>query len=81
MEDSIIEIVDSLSSIEKDSAIPKNVKLKVKTAMEILQNEEKNLSLRVHQSLETLGDICDDPNLQPYIRMQIWSIVSQLESK
>jgi len=81
MEDSILEVIENLSMLEKDSAIPKNVKIKVKTAMDILNNEEKHISLRIDQSLETLSDICEDPNLQPYIKMQLWSIVSQLESK
>lgn len=81
MEDGFQEIVDGLSVLEKDSAVPKNVRMKIKTAIDFLANPEKNISIRVDQSIEALGDICDDPNLQPYVRMQIWSLVSQLESK
>ena len=81
MEDGFQDIIESLSVLEKDSAVPKNVRLKVKTALDFLVNPEKHISIRVDQSLEALGDICDDPNLQPYVKMQIWTLVSQLESK
>lgn len=81
MEGFINEVIENLSILEKDSAIPKNVKTKVKTAMDILLNQEKHVNLRIDQSIEALNDICDDPNIQPYIKMQLWSIVSQLESK
>lgn len=81
MEESINEVIENLSILEKDSAIPKNVKARVKTAIDILLNPEKHISLRIDQSIEALNDICDDPNIQPYIKMQLWSIVSQLESK
>lgn len=81
MEDSIMEVIENLSILEKDISIPKNIKVRLKDAMNILSNEQKDISLRVDQSLEKIGDICEDPNLQQYIRMQLWSIVSQLESK
>lgn len=81
MEDGFQDIIESLSVLEKDAAVPKNVRIKVRTAIDFLANPEKHISIRVDQSIEALGDICDDPNLQPYVRMQIWSLVSQLESK
>ncbi len=81
MEDSIMQVIENLATLEGEASIPKNVKGKIRGAIELLRNSEKNIGLRVDQSLETLGDICDDPNLQPYVRMQLWSIVSKLESK
>jgi uncharacterized protein (UPF0147 family) len=81
MEDGFQDIIESLSVLEKDATVPKNVRIKVKTAIDFLANSEKNISIRVDQSIEALGDICDDPHLQPYIKMQIWTLVSQLESK
>lgn len=74
-------VIDDLSLIEKDMTIPKNVRSRVKTAMDILLSNDSNVRLRIDKSLEELGDVADDPNLPPYTRMQIWSIVSQLERK
>ena len=74
-------ILEDLSSIEKDSTVPKNVRLRIKAAMDILTSEDKNLNLKIDKSIQQLGDVADDPNLPSYTRMQIWSVVSQLESK
>ena len=74
-------IVEDLSSIEKDSTIPKNVRLRIKTAIDLLNTNDKNLNLRIDKSIQELGDVADDPNVPPYTKMQIWSVVSQLESK
>ena len=76
------EILENLSVIDQDTSVPKNVRIRVKKAIDILKNEdEKNISLKINQSLQELGDITEDPNLPQYARMQIWSIVSLLESK
>ncbi|MBI5391383.1 UPF0147 family protein [Candidatus Woesearchaeota archaeon] len=74
-------IMEGLSAIEKDNTVPKNVRIRIKTAMELLGKEDKKWNIRIDQSLEALGEVADDPNLPPYARMQIWSVVSQLESK
>lgn len=76
------EVLENLNTIDQDSTIPKNVRLRVKKTISILTSDnEKNLSLKVDQSLQELGDISEDPNLPQYTRMQIWSVVSLLESK
>ncbi len=74
-------IVEDLSSIEKDATIPKNVRLRIKTAIELLNGSDPNLNLRIDKSIQELGDVADDPNVPSYTKMQIWSVVSQLESK
>ncbi len=76
------EIIEGLTAIEKDSSVPKNVRLKVKTAIDIiLDDSEKNVSIKIDKSLQELGDVAEEPNLPQYTRMQIWSVLSQLESK
>ena len=80
--DGFDEVLEGLSAIESDTTIPKNVRAKVKNAMVILNDEqEKNLAIRIDRSLQELGDVAEDPNIPPHTRMQIWSVVSRLESK
>ena len=81
IENDLTGVIDGLSQIEKEESIPKNVKIKIKSAMESLNDKERVLSLRISKSLQDLEDASDDPNLPDYIRSQIWSIVSLLESK
>jgi uncharacterized protein len=81
MEDAIQEIIDSLANIHEDNDLPKNIKTKIKDSMNILANNDCNIDLRVNESLEELSTLAEDPNIPTYTKMQIWSIVSQLESK
>ena len=76
----LLVIVEDLSSIEKDATIPKNIRQKVKVAIDLLNAEDNNLSLRIDKSIQELGDLAEDPNVPSYTKMQIWSVVSQLES-
>ena len=74
------EILGILGTVEEDSDVPKNIRCKIKVAMDILNDNQKHIGLRVDTSLEHLGDLVEDPNLPQFNRMQIWSVVSQLES-
>ncbi len=76
------EIVEGLSMIDQDNNLPKVLRIKIKKAIEILENEgDGNFSIKIDKSLQELGDIAEDPNLPQYARMQIWSVVSLLESE
>lgn len=75
------EIVENLLSMDDDPTIPRNVRIRIKKAISIMQNEQEKFDLKVDKSLQELGDIAEDPNLPQYTRMQIWTLVSQLESK
>jgi len=74
-------IMSDLSLIEADDTIPKNVRCKIKSAIDILSNNSSNINLNIDKSIQELGEVAEDPNLPAHARMQIWSIVSQLESR
>jgi len=74
--------MEGLISIEKDTSIPKNVRIKIKNAISILTDvQELNIDIKIDRSLQELGDVVEDPNIPQHARMQIWSVVSRLESK
>ncbi|MBS3159341.1 UPF0147 family protein [Candidatus Woesearchaeota archaeon] len=75
------DIINDLESIENDLSIPKNARLKIRKTIEILSTNEKNINLTIDRSLEELNEIADDANIPQYTKMQIWNIVSQLESR
>ena len=78
--DPIKEILEGLSLIEDDSSVPKNVRAKIKNAMNILSSGDENVDINIDKSLQELAEVADDANVPQYTRMQIWSVVSQLES-
>jgi hypothetical protein len=76
------EIIADLGMIEEDSEIPRNVRAKIKNAMDILSSDQiEGFDIKVNRSLQELSELAEDPNVPSSTRMQIWSIVSRLESK
>ncbi len=72
-------VVGALKELEDDSTVPRNVKDKIKTTIESMENNELDVSMRIDKALQKLDEISDDSNLQSYTRTQIWNIVSLLE--
>lgn len=71
-------IVISLSEIQDDGTVPRNVRTHIQAIISTLKNETE-LSIKVNKALNTLGEIANDVNLQSYTRAQIWNIMSILE--
>jgi len=78
-EEKLKEIIDALSELGNDSAVPKNVKNKVNQMINILEDDSER-SIRVNKVLNELDEIADDTNMQAYTRIQILNIVSLLET-
>ena len=72
-------IIDALKELHEDTTVPKNIKQKLSTTIEILQ-ESKDLSMKKNRALNELEDVADDMNLQPYSRTRVYSIISMLET-
>lgn len=77
--DSLGGVINLLLQIEKDSTVPKNIRLKIKNAILVL-NEPADLAIRIDRSLQELDNVTNDPGVPSYTRTQIWNVVSMLES-
>ena len=78
-EEKIKEIINALSELSNDLAVPKNIKNKINHMIDILE-DDSDLSIRVNKVLNELDEIADDTNMQAYTRIQILNIVSLLET-
>ncbi|MBU1201317.1 MAG: UPF0147 family protein [Nanoarchaeota archaeon] len=72
------EAICSLEELKEDSMVPKNVKLKISGIIQELKTD-KDQSLKVNKSLSDLDEICEDMNIPPFIRTQLWGVTSMLE--
>lgn len=72
------EVIECLEELDNDVSVPKNVKQKILDILDELKSD-KDTSLKVNKSLSELDEICEDSNLQPFVRTQLWGIVSMLE--
>ena len=78
-EEKLKDVIDSLSELSSDLAVPKNIKNKISNMINILEDDSE-LSIRINKVLNELDEIADDPNMQAYTRVQILNIVSLLET-
>lgn len=78
-EPSIDAIITSISELQDDNTVPKNVKEKVHTILEALKDAKMEDSMKVDKALQLLDEISEDSNLQSYTRTQVWNLVSMLE--
>ena len=73
-------LIEELSAILEDDSMPKNVRMKIETAIGALQDSSMEESIRANKAIQELDDVSDDPNMPSYIRSQLWVIISQLET-
>ena len=78
-EEKIVEIIEVLTQIEADFAVPKNIRTKIKNAIVALKEEELTMAVKIDKSLQELDSLDEDPNIPAYTRTQIWNVVSLLE--
>ncbi len=79
-EEKVTEIINALNDLLEDETVPKNVVKKIKSSIDILQNQEEELNIKVHKALNELDELADDVNMPSYVRTQVWNIVSALEA-
>ena len=64
---------------EKDS-MPSNVSDMLEDAAEELENDDKDLSVRVNAASSLLDQISNDPNIRQHTRTEVWNLASKVES-
>lgn len=74
------DVMELLGQIENDVTVPKNIRTRIRNAINILGEKGKTSAVKSDKAIEELDFISDDSNLPAYTRTQIWHIVSLLES-
>lgn len=77
----IDSILNILTLIKDDNSVPKNIKSKINSAICCLNNDEKELSLKINSVLQELDDVSNDKNLPPYTRVEILNLIGMLEGR
>ena len=71
-------VVKSLSEIQDDATVPRNVRTQIQAIIASLKDGTE-FSIKVNKALNQLDEMSNDVNLQSYTRTQIWNIMSSLE--
>jgi len=74
------EAIDTLNLIISTNSTPKTIKKSITDLVADLVKEEYSLSVRAANTISSLDDVTQDPNMPSYVRTQLWQAVSKLES-
>lgn len=78
-EEQLMNIVESMSEIELDNTVPKNIKKRLNETSRILRGTEEDESIRISKAKDILQEVLDDQNMQSYTRTQLLNLLSGLE--
>lgn len=80
MEERLEPVTEMLKQVAEDTSVPNNIKEDCENCIDVLKDEDEELSVRVNSCTSTLDEVANDANIPMYTRTQIWNIVSMLES-
>ena len=72
--------VSTLNQISTSQSTPKNIRKNIADIIEELKSDEYSISVRAANTISSLDDVTQDPNLPSYVRTSLWQAVSTLES-
>ena len=69
-----------LNEVSNDNTTPRNIRRAAKEAMDALQAQANSLGVRAANAISILDEISQDPNMPPYTRTRVYSVLSILEA-
>ena len=72
--------VTTLNQISTNPSTPKNIRKNIADIVEALKSDEYSISVRAANTISSLDDVTQDPNMPSYVRTSLWQAVSTLES-
>ena len=70
----------TLNQIATNPSTPKNIRKNIGEIVEELKSDEYSISVRAANTISSLDDVTQDPNMPSYVRTSLWQAVSTLES-
>ena len=70
----------TLNQIATNPSTPRNIRKNIADLIEELKSDKYSVSVRAVNTISSLDDVTQDPNLPSYVRTSLWQAVSTLES-
>ena len=74
----IVNALEFLSELEKDTTLPKNIQQKISQSINNLNSDEE-AKIKASRVIQELIELCEDANIPSFTRTQLYNIVSLLE--
>ena len=69
-----------MRDVADNGSLPSNVSEMLEEAINELEDEDKDLSVRVNTAASILDKVSNDPNIKQHTRTEIWNLASKVES-
>lgn len=79
IEERIDGIIFLMEPVMEDNRVPRNIRHALSEAKGKLQQETGDLDVNIASAIYLLDEISNDINMPSHTRMDIWSIISELE--
>ena len=66
----------TLNQIATNPSTPKNIRKNIADIVEDLKSDEYSISVRAANTISSLDDVTQDPNMPSYVRTSLWQAVS-----
>lgn len=76
---SVSAVVQRMRDQAGKDAVPSNVSEMLEEAAQELEDEDRDLSVRVNSASSILDKISNDPNIRQHTRTEIWNLASKVE--
>lgn len=74
------EISEILEYIKENNTVPRNIREAASESINLLKDEEEDMSVKISSVLTKLDEISNDPNIPVHARTLIWEVLSKLEA-
>ena len=78
--ESLNNAITTLNQIATNPSTPKNIRKNIADIVEDLKSDEYSISVRAANTISSLDDVTQDPNMPSYVRTSLWQAVSTLET-
>lgn len=73
-------ITARMRDMASQNSMPSNVSELLEEAADKLEDDDKDLSVRVNTAGSLLDQVSNDPNIRQHTRTEIWNLASKVES-
>lgn len=77
---SVASVVQRMRDLAEEDTVPSNVSDMLEDAAQELEDEDRDISVRVNSASSILDEISNDPNIRQHTRTEIWNLASKVES-
>jgi uncharacterized protein (UPF0147 family) len=77
---SVDRVAQQMRDMADQDSIPSNVSDMLEEAADELEDDDRDLSVRVNSASSILDDVSNDPNIRQHTRTEIWNLASRVES-